>query len=78
VLPLSELDPRLVDDITATGASVVPLSGDPLLRLVQCQRLAVAAAAARGLDPDQPRHLTRSVVLGTQPTRRPTIQPTSV
>jgi fructoselysine-6-P-deglycase FrlB-like protein len=32
---------------------------------VVCQRLAVELAAARGLDPDTPRHLSRSVVLGT-------------
>jgi fructoselysine-6-P-deglycase FrlB-like protein len=31
--------------------------------LVLVQRLAVALAAARGLDPDNPRNLTRSVVL---------------
>jgi glucosamine 6-phosphate synthetase-like amidotransferase/phosphosugar isomerase protein len=39
---------------------------------VQAQRAAVSVAAARGLDPDQPRGLTRSVVLasggeGTRP-----------
>ena len=31
--------------------------------LILAQRLAVALAEAKGLDPDQPRHLTRSVVL---------------
>jgi glucosamine 6-phosphate synthetase-like amidotransferase/phosphosugar isomerase protein len=31
--------------------------------LVLVQRLAVALAVARGLDPDHPRNLTRSVVL---------------
>jgi len=36
---------------------------DPLAQLVQAQRLAVSVAAARGLDPDRPRALTRSVVL---------------
>ena len=36
---------------------------DPLAELVRAQRLAVAVAAARGLDPDRPRHLTRSVIL---------------
>jgi fructoselysine-6-P-deglycase FrlB-like protein len=36
---------------------------DPLAELVRAQRLAIAIAAARGLDPDAPRHLTRSVVL---------------
>lgn len=37
---------------------------DPLADLVRVQRLAVALADRRGLDPDQPRHLTRSVILG--------------
>ncbi|CAM5647385.1 hypothetical protein SALBM311S_07571 [Streptomyces alboniger] len=36
---------------------------DPLAELVRVQRLAVAVAAARGLDPDRPRHLSRSVIL---------------
>jgi fructoselysine-6-P-deglycase FrlB-like protein len=36
---------------------------DPLAELVLAQRLAVAIAEAKGLDPDHPRHLTRSVVL---------------
>ena len=36
---------------------------DPLADLIRVQRLAVARATARGLDPDSPRHLTRSVVL---------------
>ena len=37
---------------------------DPMADLVRAQRLAVAVAEAKGLDPDRPRHLTRSVVLG--------------
>lgn len=36
---------------------------DPLADLVRAQRLAVLRAEARGLDPDRPRNLTRSVVL---------------
>jgi fructoselysine-6-P-deglycase FrlB-like protein len=36
---------------------------DPLADLIRVQRLAVAVAEARGLDPDRPRNLTRSVVL---------------
>jgi glucosamine 6-phosphate synthetase-like amidotransferase/phosphosugar isomerase protein len=49
--------------VTGTGALWVEGSLDPLAELVRAQRLAVAVAAARGLDPDQPRHLTRSVIL---------------
>jgi fructoselysine-6-P-deglycase FrlB-like protein len=36
---------------------------DPMADLILAQRFAVALAAARGLDPDAPRQLTRSVVL---------------
>ncbi|MEU6487546.1 sugar isomerase [Streptomyces sp. NPDC046887] len=38
---------------------------DPLADLTTAQRLAVHAAHARGYDPDRPRNLTRSVVLGS-------------
>ncbi|TBN57720.1 SIS domain-containing protein [Glaciihabitans arcticus] len=56
-------DERLADEIRATGARVILGSHDPLVELVQAQRLAVALAAHRGLDPDSPRHLTRSIIL---------------
>jgi fructoselysine-6-P-deglycase FrlB-like protein len=38
-------------------------TADPLIELVQAQRLAVALAEQRGLDPDSPRHLSRSIIL---------------
>ncbi|MFJ4961786.1 Glutamine--fructose-6-phosphate aminotransferase [isomerizing] [Streptomyces sp. ADI96-02] len=53
----------LEEQVRATGARWVESALDPLADLVRVQRLAVARAAARGLDPDRPRHLTRSVVL---------------
>jgi fructoselysine-6-P-deglycase FrlB-like protein len=53
----------LAGQVRATGALWVPGRLDPLAELVRVQRLAVAVAAARGLDPDRPRHLTRSVIL---------------
>lgn len=53
----------LVEQVAATGARVVTSDLDPLAQLIQVQRLAVVAAEARGLDPDHPRGLTRSVVL---------------
>jgi fructoselysine-6-P-deglycase FrlB-like protein len=53
----------LDDQVAATGALVVDSSLDPLAQLVQVQRVAVAKAAARGLDPDRPPHLSRSIVL---------------
>ncbi len=53
----------LADEIMATGAGVQVSPGDPMATLVQIQRLAVALALHRGLNPDAPRHLTRSIVL---------------
>jgi fructoselysine-6-P-deglycase FrlB-like protein len=55
--------PALVDDIKTTGAHLEMSSGDPLVDLIRAQRLAVLIAEARGLDPDHPRNLGRSVVL---------------
>ena len=56
--------PGLLDDVAATGATVVSDPLDPVADLVRAQRLAVLLAERLGLDPDRPRHLTRSVVLG--------------
>lgn len=56
----------LAEQVRATGAQWVAGHLDPLAELVRAQRLAVAVAAARGLDPDRPRHLTRSVILDGQ------------
>ncbi len=53
----------LAEQVRATGGLWIDGGLDPLAELVRAQRLAVAVAAARGLDPDQPRHLTRSVIL---------------
>lgn len=53
----------LAEQVRATGAQWVASGLDPLADLVRVQRLALARAKARGLDPDLPRHLTRSVVL---------------
>ena len=46
-----------------TGATVAGSGADPMAELVTLQRMAVALAQSRGLDPDRPQHLTRSVVL---------------
>ncbi|MFL6140343.1 MAG: SIS domain-containing protein [Labedaea sp.] len=53
----------LVGQIRGTGAHVETWAGDPLADLVRAHRLADALATVRGLDPDRPRHLDRSVVL---------------
>ncbi|MFB7269975.1 SIS domain-containing protein [Streptomyces sp. NPDC056244] len=53
----------LAEQVRATGALWVAGQLDPLAELVRIQRLALALADRRGLDPDSPRHLTRSVIL---------------
>jgi len=53
----------LPDQVLATGAEWIHADADPMADLIRAQRLAVARAQARGLDPDHPRHLTRSVIL---------------
>lgn len=53
----------LADDVAATGAEFVRHDLDPQAGLVVAQRLAVTIAKAKGLDPDNPRSLTRSVIL---------------
>ncbi len=50
-------------EVEATGATFVDNGLDPMVDLVLAQRLAVAVAESRGLDPDQPRNLSRSVIL---------------
>jgi fructoselysine-6-P-deglycase FrlB-like protein len=53
----------LIGDIAAAGGTAWPGTEDPMAELVRVHRLALAAARARGLDPDRPRNLTRSVIL---------------
>lgn len=53
----------LADQVAATGAEFVDHDLDPLVDLVLAQRVAVARALSLGRNPDQPRNLTRSVVL---------------
>jgi fructoselysine-6-P-deglycase FrlB-like protein len=50
-------------DVRATGAPVINDDLDPLVDLVRVQSAAVAVARHKGLDADQPRHLTRAVLL---------------
>jgi glucosamine--fructose-6-phosphate aminotransferase (isomerizing) len=56
--------PLGLDEVGRTaGATTYRDDRDPLAQLVLAQRFALALAAHRGLDPDRPRLLTRSVVL---------------
>jgi len=49
--------------VGATGGLWIARDRDPLAELVAVHRLAVDVALRHGLDPDAPRHLTRSVIL---------------
>jgi fructoselysine-6-P-deglycase FrlB-like protein len=60
---LGSPDPTVADAVASTGATVHAATLDPMAELVLIQRTAVALAQARGLDPDHPRNLVRSVVL---------------
>ena len=63
VWAIGAVDPGVLADAAATGATIVNEGSDPMAELVLIQRMAVELAEARGLDPDHPKHLTRSVVL---------------
>jgi fructoselysine-6-P-deglycase FrlB-like protein len=63
VWAVGAVDRAVLDDAAAAGARVVGGELDPMAELVRIQRTAAALAEARGLDPDRPRNLTRSVVL---------------
>ncbi|WP_329330397.1 sugar isomerase [Streptomyces luteogriseus] len=60
---LGDAPDGLAEQVRGTGALWIAEARDPLAELVRVHRLAVAVAASRGLDPDTPRHLTRSVIL---------------
>lgn len=51
-------------EVERIGGQFVHFELDAQAALVVAQRFAVALAQARGLDPDHPRNLTRSVILG--------------
>lgn len=55
----------LREQVEVTGGAFFESSRDPMAELVLAQRVAVARAFARGLNPDEPMHLTRSVILSS-------------
>jgi fructoselysine-6-P-deglycase FrlB-like protein len=63
VWAIGQVDPGVLADAADTGATIVNEGSDPMAELVLIQRMAVELAEAQGLDPDHPKHLTRSVVL---------------
>jgi fructoselysine-6-P-deglycase FrlB-like protein len=60
---LGSPDSTVADDVRSTGATVRAASLDPMAELVLIHRMAVVLAEAKGLDPDHPPHLARSVLL---------------
>ncbi|HVH24744.1 MAG TPA: sugar isomerase [Pseudonocardia sp.] len=63
VWAFGEVPDGLAEQVRATGAHFEHAPVDPLAELVRVHRLCLDVAAARGLDPDRPRHLTRSIIL---------------
>ena len=63
VWALGEVPADLLADARRTGATVIASGADPLAGLIGAQRLAAALAERKGIDPDQPRALSRSVIL---------------
>jgi fructoselysine-6-P-deglycase FrlB-like protein len=51
--------------VEETGGTFFETSLDPMAELIRAQRVAVARAFAQGLNPDEPMHLTRSVILSS-------------
>ena len=63
VWAIGPVDTGVLADAAGTGATIAGEGLDPMAELVLIQRMAVDLAEARGLDPDRPKHLARSVVL---------------
>jgi len=63
VWAFGEIPADLLADARRTGATVIISDADPLAGLIGAQRLAAALAERKGIDPDQPRALSRSVIL---------------
>lgn len=53
----------LAGEVEATGAHFENSPLDPMADLIRAQRVALERARRAGLNPDQPRNLTRSVIL---------------
>ncbi|HET6626331.1 MAG TPA: sugar isomerase [Nocardioidaceae bacterium] len=54
---------NLAADVAGTGAHFESSTIDPMADLLRIHRLCLVRARAAGLDPDQPRNLTRSIIL---------------
>ena len=63
VWTLGDVPADLLADAGRTGATVITSDAEPLAGLIGAQRLAAMLAERKGIDPDQPRALSRSVIL---------------
>lgn len=64
VWAFGDLVPGFAEDVAVTGAELIHADVDPLADLVRVHLLCVERARRAGLDPDAPRNLTRSIILG--------------
>jgi glucosamine 6-phosphate synthetase-like amidotransferase/phosphosugar isomerase protein len=63
VWAFGDISADLVRDIKSTGALFESSTLDPMAHLIRAQRVAIAIAEKRGLDADNPRGLSRSIIL---------------
>lgn len=63
VWAFGEITPDLIRDIQSTGALLEMSKLDPMAHLIRAQRVAIAIAKKRGCDADNPRGLSRSIIL---------------
>jgi fructoselysine-6-P-deglycase FrlB-like protein len=60
---IGEVPEGLAAEVRATGAQFEHADRDGLAELVRVHRLCLEVSRRRGLDPDVPRHLSRSIIL---------------
>jgi fructoselysine-6-P-deglycase FrlB-like protein len=63
VWAFGELVDNFAEDVAVTGADFLHAPIDAMADLLRVHRLCVVRARAKGLNPDQPRNLTRSIIL---------------
>jgi glucosamine 6-phosphate synthetase-like amidotransferase/phosphosugar isomerase protein len=63
VWAFGEIPDDLIRDIKKTGALFESSTLDPMAHLIKAHRVAIAIAKKRGLDADNPRGLSRSIIL---------------
>ncbi|KGN40967.1 SIS domain-containing protein [Knoellia aerolata] len=60
---IGDVPEGLAEQVRATGAHFEHRDIDPMAELVRLHRYCVARAKAAGINPDEPRNLTRSIIL---------------